>query len=413
MKIHRLADDVVSRIAAGEVIERPASVLKELLENSLDAGAAKITIESLSAGKKMLRIVDDGSGMEPEDCRLALERHATSKISSIEDLERLSTFGFRGEALFSIAAVSHLLLASCSKDSKRGWTLEASDGKVKAEHEAAPITGTTVEVRDLFYNTPARLKFLKSDTSEKGHLLRVIEEAALAHPETAFVYKSEGRVAARFQSVADPYSDRSFLDRASEVLGSDLTEGLLTILEEKGGLRLRALLAPVDHLSPSRNFQFFFVNRRPVTSRILQQALYRAYQPFRSKDRHPVAVVFLELSPDRFDVNVHPAKREVRFISEREIYEALVGAFSSALLHSKGIPTITPMPRARHAPTLYPPARSTTPWTVEDRSPVSTLKREEAQEFDLTPAKVPSGAHRSGALPRWYTPPLRFLGQIE
>lgn len=423
MKIRRLPDEVVSRIAAGEVIERPASVLKELLENSLDAGASKISIDSEAAGKKLLRITDDGSGMEPEDCRPALERHATSKISALEDLDHLSTFGFRGEALFSIAAVSRLRLTTCSRDSKRGWTIDAAGGKVGSEHEAAPVAGTTVEVRDLFYNMPARLKFLKSDASEKGHLVRAIEEAALAHPEASFVYKSEGRAAIQFLSKQDPRLDRSFLDRASEVLGEDLADGLLTLVEEKNGLHLRSLLAPAQHLSPSRNFQFFFVNRRPVTSRILQQALYRAYEPFRPKDRHPVAVVFLELPPDRFDVNVHPAKREVRFRSDHDVYEALVGAFSSALLRSKGIPTITPMLRSRTA-APYPAGRPTAPWKVADQSSAAPVAEQPAgqllsptnmgeTELGLTSETISGGVHRPANAPRWFTPPFRYLGQIE
>ncbi|MBI4349392.1 MAG: DNA mismatch repair endonuclease MutL, partial [Elusimicrobia bacterium] len=341
LKIRRLPPEVASRIAAGEVIERPASVLKELLENSLDAGARRVQVETLEAGKKLLRVSDDGGGMLPEDCRVAFERHATSKISQLEDLERLATFGFRGEALFAVAAVSRTTLLSCPSGRRSGWRVDLEGGRVTAEREAPPVPGTTIEVRDLFFNTPARAKFLKSDVAEKSQLTRVIEEAALAHPQAAFAYKSDGRSSFKLASHAGDPTEEVLRGRVREVLGDELGAAMLWVHEESPGLTLRAFVAPASAMAATRNTQFWFLNRRPITSRLLQQALYRAHDAFRGRDRHPVCVVWLEMSSDRFDVNVHPAKREVRFRNERPIFEAVSGALSAVLLRTKGIPTVT------------------------------------------------------------------------
>ena len=405
MSIRRLPPEVVSKIAAGEVIERPASVAKELLENSLDAGATRITIESIGAGKKLLRVVDDGAGIAPEDCRAALERHATSKIESIEDLDRLATFGFRGEALFSIAAVSRLRLATCQKAAKRGWSLLAEGGKIVAEHDAPPVPGTSIEIGELFFNTPARLKFLKSDNVEKAHLTRVIEETALAHPEAAFTYRSENRKVLEFPAAGKT----SLARRVAETLGDELAGPLLEVDEGRGALKVKAFISPATELAASRSFQYFFVNRRPVSSRILQQALYRAYQAFRSSDRHPAAVVFLELPPEEFDVNVHPAKRELRFRGERELFERLVGAFSSVLLRSKGIPTIAPSARTSSFRPAFAGAVPASPPVDAIAVPPPVLGASltgPAAEFAFDSAPA-------GRAPRWYTPPFRYLGQIE
>lgn len=413
LKIRRLPDDVASRIAAGEVIERPASVLKELVENSLDAGARRVQVESLEAGKKILRVCDDGVGMAPEDCRLAFERHATSKISTLEDLERLATFGFRGEALFAIAAVSNASLTSTRQGRRSGWRVDLKGGSIVSEHEASPVPGTTIEVRDLFFNTPARAKFLKSDASEKSHLTRVLEEAALAHPEVAFAFKSDGRATLKLAAHAEATSESALRARAREVLGDDLAKGLLWISEEHPGLRLRALIAPAERMAPTRNLQFFFLNRRPISSRLLQQALYRGYDAFRSRDRHPVCVAWLEMPADRFDVNVHPAKREVRFRAERPMFEAVSGAVSAALLRSKGIPAVA------RPPIVAPDELRQAIAAYEARvSPESSTTAPEpgAGPFSHFEPGLGLGEPWAGPLagrPRWYTPPFRFLGQIE
>lgn len=406
LKIRRLPPDVASRIAAGEVIERPASVLKELLENALDAGARRVQVESLEAGKRLLRVSDDGCGMMPEDCRLAFERHATSKISVFEDLERLSTFGFRGEALFAIAAVSRSSLTSCPTGRRSGWRVDVEGGRVTAEREAPPVPGTTFEVRDLFFNTPARAKFLKSDAAEKSQLTRIIEEAALAHPQAAFAYKSEGRALLKLGSHGSENTEETLRARAREILGDELASAMLWVHEEHPGLTLRALLAPAEAMAPTRNLQFWFLNRRPISSKLLQQALYRAHDAFRGRDRHPVCVVWLEAPADRFDVNVHPAKREVRFRGERPIFEAVSGALSAALLRAKGIPAVVRGPagaglaadEVRETLAAYHSAVHPAPSAAEARP--------------LPAGTEPTLFPEAGG-PRWYAPPFRFLGQIE
>lgn len=381
--IRVLPPDVASRIAAGEVVERPASMLKELLENSIDAGARKIVVESEGAGRARLRVVDDGCGLSPEDCALALERHATSKISSIEDLQRLGTFGFRGEALYAIAAVSKLTLSS------RGWKVEAEGGKLKRSGPAPRVDGASVEARELFYNTPARLKFLKSDAFERGRLSAVVEETALAHPGLRLEYKSEGRTSLRFE----PRDERG---RVAQVLGADLAEGLLEVTADRPGIKLRLFLSPPGKLAASRSFQWWFVNKRPIVSATLRSALYKAYEGQRSPDRHPVCVAFLELSPDSFDVNVHPGKREVRFHSERTLFEFVSGLAQSAFLKQKAAAPITV---AEQPPSFYLGGRGFIP-EVTAPAPVYHAP---SFAFD-TPE--PSAQ-------RWYRPPFRYLGQIE
>lgn len=396
-KINRLPAAVSSLIAAGEVIERPASLLKELLENSLDAGARQITVEVLGAGKKSLRITDDGSGMDAEDCAACVERHATSKISALSDLDKLQTFGFRGEALYAVAAVSRMTVQSAMKNAKSGWKVDVEAGKIISSAPAPAVVGTTIEVRDLFFNTPARLKFLKSDAFEKSALSGVLEEAALANPGVHFTYKSENRTTLHFS----PEDDRR---RVASVLGKDVAEGLLPIVAERPGLRLKLFVSPVERMVPSRNFQYWFINKRPIGAKILQQALYRAYQEHRANGRHPVCVAFAELSPDSFDVNVHPGKREIRFKSDREIYDLVSGLIASALAKAKPATPITPETAATasqelrdHVPAYYLGGRSFFP-----NENLLDLKSAPTQSFAPAPAS-----------PRWFTPPYRYIGQIE
>jgi DNA mismatch repair protein MutL len=390
--IHKLTPEVASRIAAGEVIERPASALKELLENALDAGARHVTVECAGAGRASLRVVDDGCGMPPEDCSLALERHATSKITDLGDLEKLATFGFRGEALYAAAAVSRLTLTSTLRGAKSGWKVSAEAGKVLSSGPAPAVPGTAVELRDLFYNTPARRKFLKSDAYERGRLAAVVEEAALADPALSLTYKSDSRVALRF--APEPGKDLAdgLLRRAVRVLGEANAAALLPIVVDRPEMKLRLFVSPWDALAATRDFQYWFVNRRPVSARILQQALYRAYQG-RPADRHPVCVGHLELPGDAFDVNVHPGKREIRFRSDRDVFELVSGLVASALLKSKPAAAIIPWPRG---------ALSSV------REPFAGYQA--ALALETAPAEAFAPAE---GMPRWFTPPFRFLGQIE
>ncbi|NNN06833.1 MAG: DNA mismatch repair endonuclease MutL [Elusimicrobia bacterium] len=418
--IKQLAEDVYSRIAAGEVVERPASMLKELLENSLDAGATRIDVEAMGAGRQSLRVVDDGCGMDAEDVKLCLGRHATSKLSAFEDLDRLSTFGFRGEALYAIAAVAKITVTSAPAGAATGWRV-TSEGARVSDGPSPAISGTTVYVKDLFYNTPARLEFLKSDGFERGKLAAVVEEAALANPGVRFVYKAEGRTVLRFEpeNSGDVFTD--FDMRASAVLGDDLAGGLLPIDAERPGVRLRMLVSPLDKLAGSRNFQYFFVNKRPVVSRVLQQALYKAYAE-RPGGKHPVCVALLELPPDAFDVNVHPGKREVRFKDEGDIFALISGLTASALAKAKAAAPITAEPggasTAADAPLAVVPEAAPKPAQniSAENAPDGyylggrALLPDEFKQLKLGPdvaLSAPEGA------PAWYTPPFRYVGQIE
>lgn len=387
-----LEPSVASRIAAGEVVERPASVLKELLENALDAGATRIIVESEGAGRRLLRVSDDGSGMDAADCRTAFERHATSKIRDLADLEHLQSFGFRGEALYAVAAVAKVTLTSSLKGSRTGRRVAVEGGVPTRDAAAPPVAGTVIEVRELFFNTPARLKFLKSDASERGQLARVIEEAALANPGVRFVLKSEGREALRFEPADGPEALRR---RASQVLGEDKAAGLLWAEAKNPSLLVRALISPPDSLVGSRALQFVLVNRRPVVNRSVQQALYRAYEPFRHGTRHPAAVVLIETPPELLDVNVHPTKREVRFREESVVFDTVTRAVSRALLQAKGIPILTfgKEPRSATTTAYAPPAPT--------------------EAYFSEPAPVVQSPRPARPARPWFDEGARYLGQIE
>jgi DNA mismatch repair protein MutL len=407
--IQRLTEEVFSRIAAGEVVERPASLLKELLENSLDAGATSIDIEVFGAGKTSLRVSDNGCGMDADDVKLCLERHATSKIAAFEDLDSLHTFGFRGEALYAIAAVSKVTITSAQQDSKTGWRVTSEGGKV-SNGPAPVVPGTTVFVKDLFYNTPARLEFLKSDGSERSRLAAVIEEAALANPGVRFTYKSEGRQVLRFEpeDSGDFFTD--FDMRAAAVLGDDLAGGLLPIDVERPGVRVRMLVSPFDKMPSSRSFQYFFVNKRPVSSKILQTALYKAYGEHRPAGKQPVCVALLELNPDAFDANVHPGKREVRFKKDGEMFEIVSGLVASALAKAKAAAPITiapePVAVVADAPERAAPPPRPDDFYLGGRGSIP----DDFKQLKLSSA-IAMGAPEGA--PVWYTPPFRYVGQIE
>ena len=320
--IRILDEKTAGKIAAGEVIERPAGVLKELLENAVDAGATCINITIEGAGKDLIRINDNGCGMSGEDLELSVLRHATSKISSFGDLERLHTFGFRGEALYSVAAVSRMTLTSCTGEGT-GNRLEVHAGKVVSKTPAPSIKGTTVEIRDLFFNTPARLKFLKSDSYERACLLKVIEESALANLSVSFRVTVNGRSVYDLPAQTENLP-KAAIERAKDILGEEVAKSLLYKEFEEMGLRL--LLTPADRLVNVRDMQYIFVNRRPIDSKTIQQAVYKAYQNVRPKDRHPAFVAYMTLPPANFDVNIHPQKRDIRFINENKVFGFMMHA---------------------------------------------------------------------------------------
>lgn len=329
-KIHVLDEKTAGQIAAGEVIERPAGVLKELLENAVDAGARHIRVDIEGGGRELIRINDDGCGMSPDDLAASVLRHATSKISRFEDLNALHTFGFRGEALYSVAAVSKMTITSCTEGGA-GSRLEIHGGKTLAQSPAPAIRGTTVEIRDLFYNVPARLKFLKSASYERACLLKVAEESALANLQVGYTVVSSGREVYRLP-VLEKDEKNAVLARAQEILGQEAASGLVSRFFEEQGLKI--FITPPDKLVATRDLQFIFVNRRPVDSKTVQQAVYKAFQNVRPKDRHPAFIIYMELDPASFDVNIHPQKRDIRFADEHAMFSAIMKAVSDTVFGS-------------------------------------------------------------------------------
>ena len=342
-KIKILSADVANKIAAGEVVERPASVVKELIENAIDAGGTSIRVEVRAGGKRLIRVSDNGIGMEREDALLALERHATSKVNRIEDLERIHTFGFRGEALASIASVSQFELLTRTPDALEGTKVDVEGGVFRSVQESGCSPGTHMSINNLFYNVPARLKFLKTDTTEMNHIANQVTWAALAHPKIHFSLTHNGR------SILDVRSCDSYLERVRLLYGREFAENLIEFTEELPDLKMYGLLGKPEFTKPNREYQLFFLNQRPIRSRIIGAALTEALDAMVAKDRQPVALLFLTLEPETVDVNVHPAKIEVRFRNERTIYSGVVRMLRDALHKTKYIPKIETLIESTHS----------------------------------------------------------------
>ena len=329
-KIRVLSEVVASQVAAGEVVERPASVLKELLENSLDAGAASLEVEVRGAGSALLRVTDDGGGMDREDALMALERHATSKISTADDLSSVQTMGFRGEALPSIASVSEFLLRTRAGSSPGGTEAVVRGGKLVAVRDAGCATGTTVEVKSLFFNVPARRKFLRSAATETSHLDHVVETVALAFPAVAMHYAREGRTVHRLA----PASGAAV--RVSDLYGAEEGAQLFALApRESGGLRISGLVSRPGVTRADRARQFFFVNGRAVENSFISAGLREAYRQMLEPGRYPSVFLYLEMDPQEVDCNVHPAKREVRFRRGSLVRDAVRDAVESALREAR------------------------------------------------------------------------------
>jgi DNA mismatch repair protein MutL len=322
-RISRLPSDLANQIAAGEVVERPASVVKELVENAVDAGARRIAIHVELGGKKLVRVEDNGEGMEPDDARLAIERHATSKIRRAEDLAAIVTLGFRGEALPSIASVSHFLMRTRPRGRPSGTEVRVNGGVVSSIVEVAAAEGTTVEVADLFYNLPARRKFLKSDAAESAQVSRITTQLALAYPEVGFTLTSGGRTVLQCPPAA------GLRDRLYQIYGE--RDDLLEVGKEAGGLRMTGYAAALSEQGPTRGQQNIFVNRRIVKDRTIAHAIIDAYSVASIKERSPEVHLFLEMAPDTVDVNVHPTKAEVRFRNQSLVHEVVRRALQEAL----------------------------------------------------------------------------------
>ena len=340
--IRLLPDTLISQIAAGEVVERPASVLKELLENSLDAAAGEISVSLMQGGIKQLKITDNGGGMDAEDLPLAFARHATSKIASLDDLEQVRSLGFRGEALASIASVARIALTTRTAGAQHAWRLSAEGGEQGAVQPAAHPGGTSVEVSDLYFNTPARRKFLRTEATEFGHCEDVYKRIALSRFYVAFSLRHNGRMISHLQA-GDPAR------RIAAVAGEEFAGAARAFDEHSSGLRLSGFAGSPAFSRSSRDAQFVFVNGRFVRDKLLAHALRQAYQDTLHGDRHAAYVLFLELDPLGVDVNVHPAKTEVRFRDARAIHQFVFHAVSKALSGSAAkasAAAVQPLPAA-------------------------------------------------------------------
>ncbi len=340
-KVTRLPADLANQIAAGEVIERPASIVKELVENAIDAGATRVSIHVEMGGKKQVRVDDDGEGMEPEDARLAIERHATSKIRRADDLAAIMTMGFRGEALPSIASVSHFVLRTRLRGQQSGTQIRVNGGTVASVEEVGAPEGTRVEVNDVFYNLPARRKFLKSDGAESAQVSRVVTQLALAHPVIGFTLTSADR------KVIQCPPSISMRDRLFQLYGD--RADLLEVRKDAGGIRLSGYIAALAEQGPTRGPQNIFVNRRIVKDRTIAHAIIDAYSMASIKERSPEVHLFLEMSPDAVDVNVHPTKAEVRFREQSLVHEVVRRGLMDALGQG-GVPQLQLRPEVAPAP---------------------------------------------------------------
>ena len=322
-RIHRLSPELANQIAAGEVVERPASVVKELVENAIDAGATRIVVTSELGGKKLIRVEDNGAGMEPEDAQLALDRHATSKIASSDDLAAIQTHGFRGEALPSIASVSHLLLRTRATGAASGTEVRVNGGTLSSVREVGAPEGTCVEVADLFYNLPARRKFLKSDGAESAQISRMVTQLALAYPGIGFTLSSAGRRVMECPPVG------SLADRFYQLYGE--RDDLVEVGKDASGIRVFGLVAALAEQGPRRGPQNIFVNRRIVKDKTVAHAIIEAYSVASVKERSPEVHLFIEMAPDQVDVNVHPTKAEVRFRNQSAVHEVVRRSIGAAL----------------------------------------------------------------------------------
>ena len=322
--IRPLSETLVSQIAAGEVVDRPASVVKELLENSLDAGATDIGVALVEGGVKQVRVTDNGAGIESEDLAMAFARHATSKIASLDDLERVRSLGFRGEALASIASVARVALLSRAAGEAKAFSVNAEGGSIGTVQPAAYPQGTTVEVNDLYYNTPARRKFLKSDTTELAHCEDAFTRAALSRHDVAFTLRHNGRILTRL-APSDP------AHRVGGTLGADFAQSMRPIEADGGAVRLSGFAGSPAFTRASRDTQFVYVNGRFVRDKLISHALREAYRDVLHGERHPAYVLFLEIDPLGVDVNVHPAKIEVRFRDPRAVHQFVFHAVAKGL----------------------------------------------------------------------------------
>jgi len=416
-RIQILPEIVCNKIAAGEVVERPASIVKELIENAVDAGATRITVDVEESGRRMIRISDDGEGMEAEDARRAFQRHATSKLRTEDDLTAIRTMGFRGEALPSIAAVARIRMVTAPTGETVGTEIRIAGGKIESVRETAAASGTVVEVQDLFFNTPARKKFLKSNPTELSHIVRTVQQQALPNFSIHFRLSHNGGTLLELPAVRDE------LERAAQLIGPEDGSELLEFASEAGtaidGVRLKGWISKPGYFRNSRDHQEFFLNRRAIRNPTLSHALGEAYGTLLAKGRHPVAYLFIEMDPASVDVNVHPAKREVRFRDTQAIHRAVMTTLRERL-RREGLPVDRPADATPYSISGSFPARAlsesgspTAAWpsregTREELREAATLYRPFLESEESSRREAPS------ALSEGVTKPgIQPLGQVD
>jgi DNA mismatch repair protein MutL len=370
-RIRILPENLTNKIAAGEVVERPASVAKELVENALDAGSKEVVIEIESGGRRLIKVSDTGSGMSREDALLALERHATSKIACDEDLFSLSTLGFRGEALPSIASVSRLTISTRTSDTVEGTEIYAEGGRIKEVKGCGMAAGTVIAVRNLFFNTPARLKFMKSPETEGGHVGELLTRLAISRPEVRFSYLNDGKLV--FRAL-----DADLKERVATMLGRPIAASLYPLsYQDAGGLKVTGLVAAPECSRSAASHLYTYINGRFIKDKVVQHAILQAYRNFLERGRYPVVAVFIEISPGEVDVNVHPTKHEVRFREQGRVHDAIQSAVESVL---KETPWLK---REQLRGAITPPGRdvlSKVPARIEPAEPVKPMDQADKME---------------------------------
>jgi DNA mismatch repair protein MutL len=388
MPIRVLDTELINQIAAGEVIERPASVVKELVENALDAGAGEVEIEVEKGGVALCRVRDDGAGIARDELQLALSRHATSKISSLDDLEHIVSLGFRGEALPSIASVSRLALSARTADAEHGWTVQVSEGETSTPAPAAHAVGTTVEVRDLFFNVPARRKFVRSEQTEFQHIARHIERLSLSRFDVAFGLTHNRRRVASFPAASERGAREQ---RVAQVLGREFLQHALYVDHAAAGIKLRGWIGLPTFARGQPDLQFWYVNGRPVRDRLLANAARVGYRDVLYHGRHPAYVLYLELDPARVDVNAHPTKQELRFRDGRSVHDFVLHTLMQILSATRpGAQAIGPAAKSR---LLEPHGQPSLPQLSGTGAHVTMNLGEPGASYDgarLTPEAVPS-----------------------
>lgn len=412
MPIHLLPPEIASQIAAGEVVERPASVVKELLENALDAGARQVTITTEGGGQRLVEIADDGAGIPPDEIELAVARHATSKLSSAEDLFNIHTLGFRGEALASIGSVSRLTLTSRQAGSETATRLRVEGGQLSAAQPVGAPYGTVVRVEDLFYNVPARRKFLKQESTERRNIDTLVTQYALAYPDVRFHLRQEGRTSLQTSGNGNR---REVL---ASLYGVDVARQMIEVIAREDSVTILGFTSPTSLTRANRREINFFVNGRPIQDASLTTAVVQAYHTLLMVGRFPMSILFLDVPPEEVDVNVHPAKAEVRFRDARQIFSGLQRAVRRALLTHTPVPDLTPSFQDGSAlPDRMPAGQSRLDWNMayESGQPLSPkiapLQSGMLPDTGSADQVSPDTAPRQTALPG-QTPLLRLVGQI-